>query len=198
MRSRLSWKSWEGFLPFPRWFAAGRAGRLPTRLGHLRALLTLLVAISGCVVPVGPEWTDPPSNTPPTISSADPAVGSLLELDADGGAPPEVVVELADQNTQDKLYARWIIDYPPYQVGISRVVLTADLPGGNQIRRGLIRYRPNCSDDRISHDFANHRLLLAVSDGPFAIDDISQPPFEKVKSGKFLVEGSWEFVLGCQ
>ena len=29
---QLIWKPWEGFHAFPRWYAASKAGRLPTRL----------------------------------------------------------------------------------------------------------------------------------------------------------------------
>ena len=32
--SSLTWKPWEGFHTFPRWSAASKAGRLPTRLGR--------------------------------------------------------------------------------------------------------------------------------------------------------------------
>ena len=164
---------------------------------HLLGILAFLAAAAGCVVPAGPQWTDPQANFPPTISYDDttPPVGSVLAMDPDGGAPLEVEVVLADQNTQDKLYARWIVDYPPNQPGVSRVALEQGLLGGNQVKRPPFRFSPSCTDDAISHDFSNHRLLLAVSDRPFP-NDISQQPFE-FTGGNFLVEASWQFELDC-
>jgi hypothetical protein len=163
---------------------------------RLPAVMTMLLGISGCVVPAGPEWTDPQTNFPPTIvySKTTPPVGSVLAVDPDAGA---LLVEavLADENTQDNLYVRWIIDYPPYQAGISHVALEQLLPGGNQ----TIHFAPGCNanDNAISRNFSNHRLLLAVSDRPFANPDSSRPPFDSVSSGNFLVEGSWQFELDC-
>jgi hypothetical protein len=168
--------------------------RLPARLP---AVLTMLLGISGCVVPAGPEWTDPQTNFPPTIvyDETTPPVGSVLAVDPDAGAP-QVKAVLADKNTQDNLYVRWIIDYPPNQPGVSHVTLEQRLPGGNQ----TINFAPDCTanGNAISRNFSNHRLLLAVSDRPFANPDISQPPFDAVPSGNFLVEGSWQFELDCR
>lgn len=162
--------------------------------GHRLALPTLLLAISGCVVPVSPEWTDPESNAPPTISSADPPIGSVLDFSSSGNAPLGLSVVLADRNTRDILYARWIIDYPPYADGASHLALPQPLPGGDQIRRTSIRFAPNCKEDAIPHDSANHRLLLAVSDRPF----IEDPQFlDRVQDGNYRVEASWDFTLSC-
>jgi hypothetical protein len=160
---------------------------------HLLALSALLLAISGCVVPVGPEWSDPEGNRPPTISDATPAIGSILDFATTGNAALGLVVVLADPDTKDRLYVRWIIDYPPYVDGVSHVALPVTLPGGDPVKRAPIRFAPNCSDDAISHDFSNHRLLLAVSDRPFSDDPQT---LDGVTNG-FLVEGSWVFTLDC-
>jgi hypothetical protein len=167
---------------------------------HLFAVLPLLVALSGCVVPAGPEWTDPESNFPPTISAATPPVGSILGLGVDGGASLTVEVVLADQNTQDNLYVRWIIDYPPYRDEITRMGLAQPpLPSEDQILRSRILFTPSCTDDQIAHGFSSHRLLLAVSDRPFKFDSFNSTDFpDDVPSGNFRVEGSWQFELDCK
>jgi hypothetical protein len=162
---------------------------------HPLALLTLLLAISGCVVPVGPEWTDPERNQPPTISYANPQIGSVLDFGTGGNAAMGLEVGLADQNTRDILNVRWIIDYPPYVDGQSHPALPQALPGGDQILRPTIRYAPNCSDQAISRDFSNHRLLLAVSDRSF-IDNDPQV-LDRVQDGNYRVEASWDFTLAC-
>jgi hypothetical protein len=160
-------------------------------------LPALLLAVSGCVVPVGPEWSDPQINAPPTISQAVPAIGSILDFGTAGNAAMGLEVILADSNTHDPLDVRWIIDYPPYVDGVSHVALPLTLPGGDQVMRPPIRFAANCSDDSLSRDFPNHRLLLAVSDRPFASEDTSQQPLDGVPGDNYLVTGSWIFTLDC-
>jgi hypothetical protein len=163
--------------------------------GHRLAFLTLLPMVAACVVPVGPKWTDPQVNAPPTLSSANPAVGSILDFSAGGNAPLGVEVVLADQNTQDTLYLRWIIDYPPYVEGPSHVAMAQIQPGGNQIPRPSVRFAPNCSDEAISRDPPIHRLLLAASDRPFLDDD--PHALDRVPDGNYRVEAAWSFSLTC-
>lgn len=149
---------------------------------------------SGCVIPVGPKWSDPDSNYPPSIAEADPPVGSILG-GADGGSRVEVTVRLADQNTQDVLYLRWIIDYPPYS---SDTLLARETikPGGNAIERTPESFAPDCGADGLSRTVSDHRLLLAVSDRPFT-DDPTQP--DQVSApDNYRVEAVWPFVLNCQ
>ena len=67
--------------------------------------------------------------------------------------------------------------------------------GGQQVERAPIRFSPNCSEDALSRDFSNHRLLLAVSDRPF--DDTNPQALDAVSSGNYLVEGAWSFELAC-
>jgi len=169
------------------------AYRLPGPL----VLCVALGAAMGCVVPVGPEWTDPQGNYPPTITSASPPIGSVLSMDPDGGEPLAVEVDLADQNTQDQLYVRWIIDYPPYVEGQSHIALPLILPGGQQIDRSPILFTPNCMDDQIARRMSDHRLLLAVSDRPFAPEGPSQGDLVLVQKGNFLVEAAWQFEIDC-
>jgi hypothetical protein len=156
-----------------------------------------LVGTLGCVVPVGPEWTDPQNDYPPTIGSATPPVGSVLTNDPDASQPLTVEVVLSDQNTRDALYLRWIIDYPPYVDGVSRLAQEWTLPGGDNMDRPSVYFAPNCKDDQIASGFSNHRLLLAVADRKFAPLDPSSTSLDAVPPGNFLVEGAWQFTLDC-
>jgi len=165
--------------------------------GHMIALAALLLAPSGCVVPIGPEWSDPQPNTPPTIATATPPVGTILDTSAGGNLPMGLQVVLSDQNTQDILYVRWIVDYPPYVDGISVVSLEVRQPGGDQIQRPPINFAPSCTDNTISRVSPDHRLLLAVSDRPFVVDNSGQSRLDWT-DGNFLVEGAWDFSLYCQ
>jgi hypothetical protein len=166
------------------------------RLIRLSVLVPLLAGLSACVVPVGPEWTDPQVNYPPTIRSAAPATGSVLSLAPDASGPLAVLVVLADQNTKDRLYTRWIIDYPPFIDSVTQVPLITDLPGGSEIERPPLYFAPNCIDHRIASGFSNHRLLFAASDRPF--DDTNQEEPDKVLEGNFLVTSTWQFEMSCQ
>jgi hypothetical protein len=158
------------------------------------ALLPLLASCSACVVPTGPEWTDPESNYPPTIYSASPAIGSILTQVPDAGWPLAVVVRLADQNTNDDLYVRWLIDYPPYDETISRLGWETIQPGNGQSERPELSFAPNCNEHHIAPGVSRHRLLLAASDRSFApgpaISDL-------VPEGNFRAEALWLFDLDC-
>jgi hypothetical protein len=159
--------------------------------------LTFVLMASGCVVPIGPEWSTPQNNYPPILGYANPAIGSILGLGADGSAPLTVEVGLQDPNTQDQLYYRWIIDYPPYLEGVSKLALGNVQPGGGTTERSRLLFAPNCTDHNIAHGFSNHRLLFAASDRAFSNDAPSQGDFDGVPAGDFLVEAAWQFVLDC-
>lgn len=158
-------------------------------------MAVLFAAVCGCVVPVSPKWSDPDSNYPPSIASAEPPVGSILGRDLDGGSPVEVRVELADQNVGDNLYLRWIIDYPPHSA--DTVVLETFQPGGNSIVRTAEIFAPECGSDHLSRTVSDHRLLLAVSDRPFRNDPNSDTP-DEVSPGNYRVEAVWPFFMSCQ
>ena len=147
------------------------------------------LTLTGCVVPAGPEWVDPQANVPPSIVSAYPPVGSVLANDGEAGTQSSVQVTLADQNSADTLYVRWIVDYPPYVDGTSRIALHYTLPGGRVVR-DPIAFAPSCGD--VVHDLASHRLLLAVSDRAFANNTSDLP------SNGYLLEAAWTFTLSCQ
>ncbi len=164
-------------------------------------LAPFLVAASGCVVPVGPKWSDPDNNYPPTIASATPPVGTVLGHGVDGGTSGQVEVEvlLADQNMGDNLYLRWIVDYPPYVSGRTLLALETTKPGGETVVRTAALFAPDCVSIR-SRTLADHRLLLAVSDRPFkfAADDPGLTAPDAVDEGNHLVEAVWPFTLNCQ
>jgi hypothetical protein len=165
---------------------------------HIAALVLLPMGLSACVVPVGPEWTDPERNSPPKIESAVPAVGSVLSTDSDADLPLLVSVSLEDQNSRDRLFVRWIIDYPPFSEEATRLALTTILPGGDTTQRPTLYFAPNCTDHRIASGFSNHRLLFAASDVPFASDEPNPTNPDAVSDGSFPTEGVWQFKMECQ
>jgi hypothetical protein len=155
---------------------------------------SLAALLGGCVVPVAPKWSDPDNNYPPSIDSAQPPVGTILGLGVDGGAPFEVSVSVADQNTNDTLYFHWIIDYPPYVLGMYPLAYKTEKPGGSSLVRTPVTFSPSCKNDRISPGLSSHRLMLAVSDRPFDESDESVP--DAVTTGH-LVRAVWPFEMTC-
>jgi hypothetical protein len=165
------------------------------------SLAPLLAIASGCVIPVGPKWSDPDNNYPPTIVSANPPVGTVLGRGPDGGTSGQVEVEvsLADQNQGDNLYLRWIVDYPPYVSGRTLLALETTKPGGETVVRTPAIFAPDCVSIR-SRTLADHRLLLAISDRPFkfAADDPGLTAPDAIDDGNHRVEAVWSFTLNCQ
>jgi hypothetical protein len=157
-----------------------------------RIAAALLATLTACVVPVGPEWSDPPTNDPPTLRSAVPPVGQIL---VEPGLT--VTVVLADQNTQDKLYLRWLIDYPPFQPDVSRLAHELTLPPEGKIARPAASFAPNCTDDHIAAGTTSHRLMLAVSDRPFVGDSQGEGALDQVPAGGYLIQAVWPFTLSC-
>ena len=155
-----------------------------------------LAGLGGCVVPVGPEWTDPQSNSPPTIHSANPPVGSILAPDP-GGASVEAEIVLADNNTDDDLFVRWLVDYPPFDETVSRLAYETTQPGGADVVRPRLRFAPSCGDDQIAPDLSSHRLMVAASDRPFLAVDPAQPVLDAVPDGGLVVRAMWQFQLAC-
>jgi hypothetical protein len=167
---------------------------MPT--SHLPVLLCLLGGLSACVVPIGPEWTDPQGNYPPTLPEAEPAAGSILRPDPDAGLPMTIRVVLADQNTRDTLWARWIVDYPPYLEGATRLVREDIQPPSGTAERPSLYFAPSCSDVPMAQGLQRHRLLLAVSDRAFDPSDPTVP--DQVPAGNARLEASWQFEFECQ
>jgi hypothetical protein len=165
------------------------------------SLAPLLALASGCVIPVAPKWSDPDRNYPPTIVTANPPVGTVLGRGPDGGAAGQVEVEvsLADQNTGDNLYLRWIVDYPPYVSGKTLLALETTKPGGDTLVRTPAIFAPDCVSIR-SRALADHRLLLAISDRPFKLpaDDPGLTEPDAVDDGNHRIEAVWSFTLSCQ
>jgi hypothetical protein len=151
--------------------------------------------MTACVVPVGPKWSDPVPGTPPYIGSANPPVGSALGpgQDSDIGPPVQVEVNLADQDTGDVIFLRWIIDYPPYS-GATRGALEVSQPGGGSVVRGGEVFAPDCAN--VSPTTSSHQLMLAASTQVFVTALDSATP-DAVTDPSTRVEAIWPFVLNC-
>src|SRR5262245_28993773 len=81
---------------------------------HSARRVSLLFALSSfmsaCIIPVAPEFQDPPGapNSPPQILNPNPTWGA--EVAATPDQPAKFEITVTDVNTGDDLYLEWIVD----------------------------------------------------------------------------------------
>lgn len=147
-------------------------------------------------MPVGPEFQDPEDNYPPYIIESSPPVGSSITVVP--GVPATVQVKVGDANVQDKLYVRWLFDYPPAtaESAASPPVLDVPLPTGSD--RGTLRLAPDCAQHKLAPNVNPHRLMLAVSDRPFLAPAQSPAaPYDTAAPGAEVLRAVWMVNLDC-
>ena len=102
----------------------GEANVIPRRCTLARVVLSFQLTISilslglfmtsfsGCVLPVGPRFEDPPAteNVPPFIRSTMPLQGSVVTA---VNRTQMFSVTFRDLNA-DALHVRWLGEYPPF------------------------------------------------------------------------------------
>jgi hypothetical protein len=131
----------------------------------------LFLALSACVVPVAPDFEDPEENFAPYLITSNPSPGSIIT--AVGRRAPPLSVTVADPNHADKLYVRWIFNYPTFQSTTSNWdgPILPPPTNGRDVRDPF-----NISADCDVHNIfkgglRQHRMMLAVSDREFLPPD---------------------------
>ena len=175
----------------PRCGANTRGGRVlllaRLLLGSARELCLLLVVLpmSACIIPVGPDFRDPDGvpNSPPFIISAEPAAGT---------STPNALfaVTPSDVNVGDTLFLRWLIDYPPVQGGTRPVQSDVIEPSqdGTPLRQRR-SFEFDCFNPLKTP--SPHRVAVIVSDRPF-IPDSTNPARVQVDVHPAIVTWTWE------
>jgi hypothetical protein len=142
----------------------------------LRSGLPGLVSVmSACVLPISPEFQDPPAaaNFSPVILSATPDIGSIVTATSPS-AVPMFQVFVSDPNLGDDLHVRWIADFPPFTPN-TRVMLS-DFPiphrsDGKPIADSS-EVVPNCLVNNLAK-IPQHQIMAVVADRLF--DDSPTP-----------------------
>jgi hypothetical protein len=147
----------------------------------------------GCVIPVGPDWEEPEPNYPPYVVSSNPMVGDIF-TPGTSVENREISVTLLDQNLNDNLSVRFLIDYPGVDTG--RVLLQPILPPTGVAERGPVRVQPRCGNQNGGIGPGQHRLMMAVADRPFldafAGDDVDpEAPLDSVPPEARRIRASW-------
>jgi len=169
----------------------------PQVVNPLRTAFVLAALAGGCVIPVGPKWEDPEPNYPPYVVSSNPTVGEIFTpgtTDQDR----ELTVMLSDENVNDNLAVRFLIDYPGTDTSTARLFYLATLAPTGEPDRGPLHMRPQCNIIGIGPGM--HRMMMAVSDRPFLDaltgDDVDpEAPLDSVPSEAKRIRASW--FLNC-
>lgn len=127
------------------------------------ATLGVLCWTSGCVVPVGPEFQDPKEKVPvpdlpPSFGAQMPPFESSVTLDTALGKRFEFDVE---EPNGDQVYVRFVLNYPPYVSGATRLYQTQTSPPYT------FTITLSCADvDK--YKIADRNLVVIVTDKGFA------------------------------
>jgi hypothetical protein len=171
----------------------------------LRLLPTTLIAlssmplVSGCVLPLSPQFEDPPAeqNFAPSIVSAQPAQGSIVT--ALSGTTVAFTVTVNDPNVTDDLYFRWIGDFPPYSDSNTRR-LTADTKVSRSASDPLASQSIPIDCLSPLARLPQHAIMALVSDRPFLDDDGTlsrEALLTGIRNGAQKTEAHWTLNLQC-
>jgi hypothetical protein len=161
------------------------------------ATILALPSMSACVLPIAPEFQDPPSplNGAPVFQFEDPPIGSVV-------TKPSFTVVVTDPNVTDDLYYRWIADFPPFTentrtlLPVTKLQHSAD---GTPLSQDLT-IQPDCINDNLAK-LASHQVMLVVADRPFlpAQSMPGQPvDFARVPAGAGVRVGVWTLNMECK
>ena len=127
-----------------------------------------MIAAPSCVVPLAPDFEDPPKepNFYPYFVDSDPVRESTVSFNA-ASLPYPFAVVVGDQNVRDVLYYRWVADYPVFVPNTTRLVQEGPVPPSSGLAetRTLPVYMVRC--ESFAMGMEQHRLSLIVSDRPF-------------------------------
>lgn len=123
----------------------------------------------GCVVPLAPEFEDPPKagNSPPYLVKSVPLPETSQMADVD------FYVTVMDPNPRDRLYVRWVSDYPPYQQSTSKLLESREITSSPMGSSVMYQVPTNCENFK-SIPNPPHRLVVIISDRPFVNPDIAE------------------------
>lgn len=167
-------------------------------LASLRVIVFLSSLLtSACVVPIGPQFQDPPAaqNFAPTITDSFPPNGEIVMT-------KNFRVTVSDPNLADFLHVRWIADYPPYGPN-SRLLAAPDLPNSATATTPLRQETSitvDCLSSNLSLGLMQHQIMVIIADRPFLTDD-NLPQDRKLTSlpdDAGHVEAHWTLQLECK
>jgi hypothetical protein len=174
---------------------AGRMARMVLQPKWLRAAVgSLAFIMSACVLPIAPEFQDPPAseNYAPIFLNTDPQAGSVVS--ATPSAVPTFNIVVRDPNVNDDLEVRWIADYPPFTAATSVMVTIPVLHSSTGLPE-VPAFQPNCVLHHIGPG-KTHQLYVVVADRKFELPG-TPPDVERLPEGATSNSRSWILNLDC-
>jgi hypothetical protein len=165
--------------------------------------LLLFVAtssMSACIIPVGPEFQDPPAtvDAPPYVLSSTPQVATPVTVAPNGEV--DFVVTVVDPEVGATIYYQWALDYPPNVPGTTLSGGPPDeiLPlGDGKPTQGALKTFPlRCTTFLASPTSgSNHVLALILADR-----QLSQTRFGQIDDHTGVVAPTtiWPVNMPCQ
>lgn len=162
----------------------------------------LMTSLSGCVLPVGPRFEDPPSteNVPPFITSAIPTQGE--NVTAVGGTYM-FSVSFTDLNA-DTVYVRWVTEYPPFSTSSHQL---GDVPPvvsvNGQPTEATKTQDINCLNAALALNSTTHPITVFISDQPFwnvgeeGAPTDPQQILTRNKADSVMAQTHWSLNLPC-
>ena len=160
---------------------------------------------SGCILPVGPDFHDPPDRVPldevvPSFRMAKPQLETVVGYSQDITQPMPFTVDIFDLNLRDSISVRWIANYPRYTSGSTKVINTTTVPPETD---GVFRFS-NLLDCTAFPRAADKSLAIVVSDRDFVDDTVptdqeNRYSYYRDDDGNLkqtFVVGTWR-IAGC-
>jgi hypothetical protein len=186
----------------------GEANVIPRRCTLARVVLSFpltisilslglfMTSFSGCVLPVGPRFEDPPAveNFTPVIISSIPVPGATVTA---VGATYTFTATVTDPNVGDTLYARWLGEYPTYSS--SSFIVKNEPPASSasgQPWDATPTLTTSCQDPYVPGQ-AQHKITLLVSDRAFWDPGAPNAPTDRATLLTTNPEANWVLNLLC-
>jgi hypothetical protein len=164
-------------------------GQSPPALTRL--LILIAIPMSACILPVAPEFQDPPAspNYAPVLVDSKPRAGSIVT-----GTPEKTLftITVLDPNVGDTLHIRWLADYP-LRNGNTRT-LAVDQLIANSTTGQDVTFDVNCGYSLAPLD--QHQITAIVADRGF---QMSQQGDETalVDPAGLSIQATWFLNLSC-
>jgi hypothetical protein len=174
------------------WATASRSPALPPVIVLLSSL-----SLSACVIPIGPQFQDPPAaqNFAPTITDSNPVNGAIVQTKT-------FRVTFFDPNLSDDLHVRWIADYPSYGPN-SRLLMAPDFlasPTATTAQKLDTSITIDCIASNLALMLTQHQIMVIIADRPFLMGD-NLPLDRKLTAlpdDAGRVEAHWTLNLECK
>ena len=152
----------------------------------------------GCVLPLAPNFDDPPAerNYAPTLVDFTPAQGFV--------SPGPLTVTVSDPNVGDDLVVRWIVDYPPYNADRTRSLNDDPIPHSAD-GKPLLKTSPrDISCLNLAQGVSAHPVTALIADRAFLCcekDDganlSAEQKLTKLPPNALSVEAHWVVNAPC-